>query len=347
MKKLISIILALTVLLAIPVSANALSLNDGIDALREEFIFGEGPVEDDYSIDYRYFSPVKENDKTKYPLVVWLHGLGDGAKDGVQVNKSEIAFWASDEFQSRFKDSGGAFVLAARSREEIGHTWTNEMVEPLRAAIDDFIAKNKKNIDVTRIYIGGYSMGGKMTLKMAIAYPEMFAAIFPICPAWSPSEEALTHLADTPVWITSSKLDPLVNYFFSVNVTWDKLTAVTNQPENCRFSSLTKVCYATGEKTPSNHHAWFSVNYDMFTTENGDYHYMSTVDGNGEEVKLSYPDGMISWLSSFSSDYDGKPIDGMGNLTDMKGTDNMTAQITICEFFEILIEAITSLIKSI
>lgn len=345
MKKFISLILVLACMLIFPVSTNALSVDNGIEALQENFIFGEGPQEDGFSIDYRYFSPVKENDATKYPLVIWLHGLGDGSDDGVQIEKSEIAYWASDEFQSRFKNAGGAFVLAARSREELGHTWTNEMIEPLRAAIDDFISKNSDNIDVERIYIGGYSMGGKMTLKMAVAYPEMFAAIFPICPAWSPDAEALSYIADIPVWLTSSKRDPLVSYYFSVNPTWEKLISETSVPENCRFSTLTKVCYATGERTPSSHHAWFSVNYDMFTTENGDYHNMTTVDGTGNEITLTYPDGMISWLSSFSSDYNGKPIDGMGNITSDMQTDNMMAEITFCEFFEILFGAIVSLIK--
>lgn len=345
MKKVIAIILALTCLIMFPVSSSALSIDDGLDALKEEFVFGEGPEENGFSIDYRYFSPVGKNDKTKYPLVIWLHGLSDGTKDGVQVNKSEIAYWASDEFQSRFKNAGGAFVLAARSREELGHTWTNQMVEPLRAAIDDFIKQNKANIDVKRIYIGGYSMGGKMTFKMAVAYPEMFAAIFPICPAWSPSEEALSYISDMPVWLTSSKRDPLVNYYFAVNPAWETLARITENPENIRFSKLTKVCYANGKKTSSSHHAWFSVNYDMFTTENGDYHNMTTIDGTGAEIKLTYPNGMISWLSSFKSDYDGKPIDGMGNLSDVSSTDNMVANLSFVEIIGILFEAVISLIK--
>ena len=343
MKKFIAIILALSIFLVLPVGTSALSIDDGLDALKEEFVFGEGPVEDGFSIDYRYYSPVGENDKTKYPLVVWVHGLSDGSKDGVQVNKSQIAYWASDEFQSRFGKAGGAFVLAARSREELGHTWTNQMVEPLRAAIEDFIAKNKKNVDTTKIYIGGYSMGGKMTFKMAVAYPEMFAAIFPICPAWSPDVEAMEYISDMPTWLVAGKTDPLVNYHFSVKPTWKKLVAASKNPADLRFSTLDKVCYADGTKTSSAHHSWFAVNYDMFTTENGDYHYMTTVNGLGEEVKLTYPKGMISWLTSFSSDYDGKAVDGMGNLENLSQTDSMTAVLTVCEFFEILFDLIRSM----
>ena len=38
---------------------------------------------------------------------------------------------------------------------------------------------------------------------------------------------------------------------------------------------------------------------------------MKTRNGYGEEIKLQYPDGIISWLSGFESDYDGsKAIDG-------------------------------------
>ncbi len=344
-KKFVAVILALVCVLALPLTVSALSLNDGLDALKAEFVFGEGPVVGDYSIDYRYFSPVKAGDTTKYPLVVWLHGMGDGAEDGVQVAKSEIAYWASDEFQSRFDPAGGAFILAARSREENGKFWDNDLIEPLRAAIDDFIAKNKANVDTTRIYIGGYSMGGKMTLKMSVAYPEMFAAAFPICPAWSVPSEYAECLSDLPLWITSSRRDPLVNYYLAVTPTWQRLMAASDVAEDCRFSTLTKVCYANGKKTSSSHHAWFSVNYDMFTTENGDYHNMTTVNGLGEAVTLTYPNGMISWLSQFTSDYDGTPIEGKGNLEGKSNTDGMVYFDSICDFFKTLGNAILGVLR--
>ncbi len=346
MKKFVAIIMALILAFAYTASAGALSLEGGIEPLKAKFEAGEGPKVGDYSIDYRYYSPVKENDSGKYPLVVWLHGMGDGAEEGKQVAKSNIAFWASDEFQARFKPAGGAFILAARSREEDGLFWSNEMLEPLRAAIDDFIDENKANIDLSRIYVGGYSMGGKMTLKMAIAYPEMFAAAFPICPAWSPTEELIEKISDMPIWITSSTRDPLVNYYLAVTPTWEKITAASSVPEKCRFSTLTKVCYQDGEKTASSHHAWFAVNYDMFSLENGDYHYMSTVNGLGETVKLSYPEGMISWLSQQTSDYDGIPCKGTGNITPETKTDNLIDVDGICDFLELLFEAIKSVIKN-
>ena len=344
-KKIIAMLLALMLVISIPFTASAVSMENGLDELKAQFVFGEGPVVGDYSVDYRYFSPVKANDTTKYPLVVWLHGMGDGAEDGTQIKKSEIAYWASDEFQARFDPAGGAFILAARSREENGKFWDNDMLEPLRAAIDEFIAENKANIDTTRIYIGGYSMGGKMTLKMSVAYPEMFAAAFPICPAWAVPSEYVELLADLPLWITSSRRDPLVNYYLNVTPTWQRLMTASNVAESCRLSTLTKVCYADGTKCGSAHHAWFSVNYDMFTTENGDYHNMTTVNGVGESVTLTYPDGMISWLSQFTSDYDGTPCEGKGNLEGKRNTDGILYFDGIIDFFKTLTNAILGVLR--
>ncbi|MBQ3150222.1 MAG: hypothetical protein IJB86_03140 [Clostridia bacterium] len=344
-KRILSALIATVLIFSCATAVSAISLDEGIQDLRAQFSHGEGPVVGKYSVDYRYFSPVKDGDSTKYPLVIWLHGLGDGGKEGAPLQKSDIAYWASDEFQSRF-DAKGAFVMIARSREELGVCWSNDMIEPLYGAITELISIYKKNIDLSRIYIGGYSMGGKMTLKMAIAYPEMFAAAFPMCPAWSPSSELLENLKDMPVWILSSTRDPLVNYYFAVTPTWEKLIGVSNVPESCRFSTFNRVCFPNGKKTSSNHHVWFAVNYDLFTTENGAYYNMSTVNGKGEEVTLNYPDGMISWLTSHTSDFDGTAIEGTGNIKDGDQTDNMIALDGVREFFRHLINAIKSVFKN-
>ena len=41
---------------------------------------------------------------------------------------------------------------------------------------------------------------------------------------------------------------------------------------------------------------------------------MNTVNGLGDKVTLTYPDGMISWLSSYTSDYDGAVATDCGNI---------------------------------
>ena len=323
----------------------ALPLAAGLEALQAQFQPGIGPETNGYTLDYRYYSPVGTTDSQKYPLVIWLHGMSEGAYEGKQVINNDIAYWTSAEFQSRFSDAGGAFILAPRSLEERMIFWDDSMIEPLRATIDDFIEKNAENIDVTRIYIGGFSMGGKMTLKMAVAYPEMFAAAFPICPAWAMDAQYAQYLADMPIWLTSGTMDPLVNYYTSVTPTWNRIVAASSQPENCRFSTLSRVCYPDGSPTSSSHHAWFAVNYDMFSIDNGDYPHMSTIDGTGSAVTLTYPNGMIAWLSQFSSEYDGAPIDGTGNLN--IGSHNLFSIQTMIDFFETLVSIFETIVNTL
>ena len=311
-KKITAFLLAVMMLTGI-FSVGVFASYADLGEAKASFQDGVGPETNGYAIDYVYYSPVEENDSTKYPIVIWLHGMGNGKKPGEQIVPSDIALWATDEYQSRFKGSEGAYILAARSLEEKNLFWDDCLIHPLRAAIDDFIVKNRDNVDVSRIYIGGYSMGGKMTLKMAVAYPEMFAAIFPICPAWLPGTSATARLADIPVWLTSGVTDPLVNYFSMVMTTWNNIIAKSNVKADCRFASLKNVLYPDGKLTESGHHLWFAVNYDMFSSGNGDYPSSKLVDGNGNKVKLTYPDGVISWLSGFESDFDGSAAVDGGN----------------------------------
>lgn len=308
MKKFLSLVLSLCLIFSLTLPCFALSdIDESIGHSR--FIGGEGPKTNGYSLDYLYYSPVKENDSVKYPLVVWLHGMGQGSKPGAQLSANNFSLWASDELQSRFKGTAGAFLLAVRSREENGQYWSNDLIPTLKATIDDFINKNADNIDLTRIYIGGYSMGGKMTLKMAACYPSMFAAAFPICPAFDPSTEQISYLKDMPVWLTVSKYDVLAGYFTYSEQIWKNLKNTTSNPENLRLSLMGTTKYPTGKKTLSNHHAWYSVTADMFTYDNEPYYNMQIVNGYGDKITLDYPNGIISWISSFTSSYNGQDIE--------------------------------------
>lgn len=312
LKKILCLLLCLVLTLsAFSFCASAQNLSR--EELNGLFKFGKGPETNGYAIDYRYYSPVKKNDKTKYPLVIWLHGMMNGGSDGEQLEHCNISYWASKDYQKRFKGAKGAFIFVPRSLEEEDLYWSDELIYPLRRAIDKFIAKNKNNIDVTRIYIGGYSMGGKMTLKMAVAYPKMFAAIFPVCPAWVPGEKASAQLKNTPMWLTSGVPDPLANYFGYVTPTWKNIVSASNKPEKLRFSSLNIVCYANGMPTINSHESWHAVMNDMFTEDDGKYPFMTTVDGNGKEIELEYPKGMINWLSSQKSKFNGKAAKNNGN----------------------------------
>ncbi len=347
LKILLYLATVITVFTLVFVSASAKNADkDLIEDMKALFAYGVGPETDGYTIDYRYYSPVKEDDSTKYPLVVWIHGLGDGKTEGKQIAENDIARWASPEFQSRF-EKGGAFILAPRAPEDKNVNWNDDLIFTLRATIDDFVEKNKGSIDLSRIYIGGYSLGGRTTFKMITAYPEMFAAAFPICPAWMPDSEQAEYIDNIPIWLTSGTKDPLVSYKRMVTPGWERIMAVSLVKEDCRFSTLTKVTYPDGTRTSSSHHSWYAVSNDMFSRTCGDYPHMTTTDGNGSTVTLTYPDGMISWLCQFTSNYDGTKATDKGNLEAESTEDEGEEKLSLCDrvrnFFKALFDKIKAL----
>ena len=83
----------------------------------------------------------------------------------------------------------------------------------VKELIDAFITKNPR-IDTSRIYIGGCSAGGYMTLNMIFNYPDYFAAAFPVCAAYPDSritDSNIEVLRRTPVWFVLSLADQTVN----------------------------------------------------------------------------------------------------------------------------------------
>ena len=72
MKKLTAFFLALALIFTLPAGAFALSKEGGIEPLKALFIQGEGPEVNGYTVDYSYYSPVKENDTAKYPSAMGI-----------------------------------------------------------------------------------------------------------------------------------------------------------------------------------------------------------------------------------------------------------------------------------
>lgn len=322
MKKIIALIMAvLMCTLPMSVSAaktsnrkNALPTSSGIQALRDEFESDVAPESGGEALDYAYYSPVGENDDTKYPLVIFLHGIGHADYVDAQLDDSDFPYWASSEMQSKF-DEGGAFILLPRAPEHKLVYWNTTLIEPLRAVIDDMIAKHGDNIDTTKIFIGGSSAGGEMTWNMAIAFPEYFAGIFPIAATGTVTSADVQKCSDIAIWMISSKLDPVVNYTMVTLPLWSMVCNSNSNPENCRLSSFSSVTEPAGNAASDNHHLAKVVTYDLHMLDGSTYPNVTTENGNGEEIKLEGNEGLISWMNSVSSDFDGTPGEKSGNIS--------------------------------
>lgn len=299
MKKTISVFLCALMLMSLVTmgfGASAETLSIGNDVLDSWFLDGECPGQ----LDYVYYAPeVKEG--TKYPLMIWLHGAKSGDKPRAQLEWYRFSNWASPEYQARFENAGGAFLLAPRSSKDIAHNWYDTICGDLKATIDYFISLNKDNIDTSRIYISGYSTGGSMVWHMVTKYPDFFAAAMPIASIYNPTVAEIEKLRDTSIWMFSCDKDFYTSAATPMaKVNFDNLNYITNRPDGVRLTSFTEAVWPSNTKQNAHdkeHYIWGAVTNDMFMDSGEQYYYSKTVDGNGKEITFSTPDGIISWLS--------------------------------------------------
>lgn len=140
----------------------------------------------DMPLRFGYFTPSMGNGKR--PLIIWLHGAGEGGNDtAIAYTGNKVVNLSSENTQKIF---GGAYVLAPQAPTMWMDDGTGQYTQDgrskyekaLKALIDEFINVHT-DIDRNRIYLGGCSNGGFMTMRMIIDYPGFFAAAFPVCEA--------------------------------------------------------------------------------------------------------------------------------------------------------------------
>ena len=150
-------------------------------------------VTETLSMNYAIYEPESLAGGERNPLVIWLHGRGEGGDDiEITLLANEVSALTEQEIQSHFTagDQTGAYVLvpqvptywrdAGDGEEHVGDM-PSRYQEMLKDLIDTYVAGNP-DVDPDRIYLIGASNGGYMTLEMIEHYPDAFAAAVPVSP---------------------------------------------------------------------------------------------------------------------------------------------------------------------
>lgn len=182
---------------------------------------------DDKTLTYGYYTPEEDANKTgKKPLIVWLHGAGEGGTDpSIAVLGNQVSNLSKPLIQDYFvTDSvSGAYVLAPQTPTmwmdngdgQQGGSDVGESIytEALFGLIQNFVTTHS-DIDANRVYLGGCSNGGWMTVEMLSKHGEFFAAAYPIAVPFDKTavltDAELTRLSNVPMWITHAKADNTV-----------------------------------------------------------------------------------------------------------------------------------------
>lgn len=105
--------------------------------------------------------------QTKKPLIVFLHGSGEKGTDLEKVKSHGPLKYVQN-------NKVDAFILAPQCPDD--EYWESESLHQL---IQKIVKEN--NIDSSRIYLTGLSMGAWGAWNLAFAHPDTFAALVPIC----------------------------------------------------------------------------------------------------------------------------------------------------------------------
>jgi len=192
-------------------------------------------------LQYSYYTP--ETGEGKRPCIIWLHGAGEGGEDPrVSYLGNRVTALSSDPVQTFM---GGAWVLVPTcptmwmddGSHEYGTTGKSMYAEALFALIDEFVRGHE--VDPKRIYIGGCSNGGFMTMRQIVDHPDYFAAGYPMCEALydnTISDADIQKIKDVPIWFLHAMTDMVVDPEITSVPTYKRLMAAG--AENTHFTYI-------------------------------------------------------------------------------------------------------------
>ena len=254
----------------------------------------------DVTLTYASYEPWSlKGDGVANPLVIWLHGGGEGGVDvSITLLGNEVVSLIRPQIQSHFTTeggAGGAYVLSVQcptmwmgTSKGFGHgDYPSLYADVLKSCIDEFVDQHP-DVDRNRIYVGGCSNGGYMTMHMLIRNPRYFAAAFPTCEAYMDqyiSDHEIKMLAEENIWFVQSFDDTTVDAKTHCIPTFQRM--VKAGAKNVWMSMFETV---EGIDNPGQklfgHFSWCYLFNDVVT--------MSQVQGEGEVVPTNNGGGTVA-----------------------------------------------------
>ena len=254
----------------------------------------------DVTLTYASYEPWSlKGDGVANPLVIWLHGGGEGGVDvSITLLGNEVVSLIRPQIQSHFTTeggAGGAYVLSVQcptmwmgTSKGFGHgDYPSLYADVLKSCIDEFVDQHP-DVDRNRIYVGGCSNGGYMTMHMLIRNPRYFAAAFPTCEAYMDqyiSDSEIKALAEENIWFVQSYDDTTVDAKTHCIPTFQRM--VKAGAKNVWMSMFETV---EGIDNPGQklfgHFSWCYLFNDVVT--------MSQVQGEGEVVPTNNGGGTVA-----------------------------------------------------
>ncbi len=148
---------------------------------------------------YEYKPEIK-----KLPLIIHIHGAGSRGNSIKDMATPKTIVEAENGRNIK------AIIVAPHCNK---NSWFD-----LYHVLTDFIdtMRHREDVDISRVYLIGISMGGYTAWQLAMSHPDWFAALVPICGGgmyWNAAR-----LKELPIWAFHGELDNTVLCDESINM---------------------------------------------------------------------------------------------------------------------------------
>jgi len=250
MKRSLALVLSIVLIFAsiITVSAEETTQNLAAEAMTKEVFKALNGLE----MPYRLYVPEDYDANKEYSFLLFLHGAGNRGDDNnsqVSVNTGLLNRIIGGEkvtYDGVEIDTSKEFIIVApqcaKEQQWVDTPWDKKpdpsysleevAISTHMTAVAELIEniKTNYNIDETRLYATGLSMGGFGVWDLLARYPGMFAAAAPMGGAGDISKAS--EIAETPVWTFHQLLDGTV----SCEGTLAMVEALTKAQGEVKFS---------------------------------------------------------------------------------------------------------------
>jgi poly(3-hydroxybutyrate) depolymerase len=191
---------------------------------------------DDGFINYRFYKPTIGSGKR--PLFIWLHGndgrrIPDG-REGWFAETNGVAPEFLQNYGSLIATGGAPALVSGYTQQQYGGFFVLAIQAPNGGVtapgymdVINALLSSNPDIDTSRIYIAGHSMGGSGTTTMVNAYPDFFAAA--MTAAGGRIDEEQAKVWNTPAWFWHNRADSnggvqtIINYNLLKNAGFDNV----------------------------------------------------------------------------------------------------------------------------
>jgi len=146
---------------------------------------------------YTVFIPYNYDGKTKFPVIMFLHGVLEGGNDGRKC----VTVGLGPEVNNRAATFPFVVVFPQSDTD-----WQGDYHTRLAMATLDLVLRDYPGTDPDRVFLTGLSNGGDGTWTVGAAHPERFAGLAPMCSAVNYDDAP--RLTRVPIWCFHNTMDP-------------------------------------------------------------------------------------------------------------------------------------------